>query len=71
MKTKKKKRVCTIPAECRGIRPTLSGNPADPTVYHGMKIPLSMKRYINNIGPARLKEIIRAAMNEAGNNYSV
>lgn len=50
------------PKKTRNYKPTLSGDPKDPTVYHGMKVPASLKAYMDKIGPKRVKELIIQSM---------
>jgi hypothetical protein len=61
---KQKKRTCPIPPEKRGKKPTLSGDPNDPTVYVGMRLPLSLKNYLHKIGPKKIKRLIEIAMDK-------
>jgi hypothetical protein len=64
MKRQKAKRTCPIPPEKRGKKPNLSGDPADPTVYFGIKVPQSMKDYLIKIGPQKIKRLIEIEMNK-------
>jgi hypothetical protein len=48
-----------IPPEQRGQKPTVSGDPNDPTVSYTIRIPLSLKNFLLKIGPENLRKMLK------------